>query len=648
MFKYLTIVVGIALCLSGLAQEQLHPLHGNIQLIHPNYPQGQNSEVYKTAGINDTLPFFEDFSYAPLSPFPSSAKWTDSSVFVNTGFAIAPPSIGVATFDGLNKNGYPYQLNALPNISIMADVLTSKPINLHTKKTYTWTPADSIGFSFLYQSAGFGENPETDDSLILEFYKPLEPITSGTVTTFGRWVFAWGTRGVAAPQSMDSTFKFGFVQIKDTAFFHDGFRFRFRNRATPSGSLDHWNLDYVYLNSNRTRYDTLVDEIAFAYMPRPFLKNYSAMPFKQFIPSEMAPNFANFTRSNFYDPLNPPNSVKIVTNYSYKIYDQANVLLNTYNGGACNVGYFKTVSYSSCTAHASPSAVANNFTFAPAAETEFKIVHSISTGYDFCRANDSVVQTQTFGNYYAYDDGGAEAGYYLNTYGGKAALRFTINVTDTLQALDIYFDPITQGNAIITSGFRMMVWQAGNNQPGSVYYRDSVMYPKYLSYGHNKMPRYAFTTPLILTPGTYYFGLQQTTNQQLNVGFDRNLDHSNALYYDVTGTWQPSGIRGSLMLHPIFGRSSYVIGVNEHTKQTASPLSIFPNPASDELFIVNRSSESTAVFQIYSSIGTLLKEGDLTEETTRISTNAFSSGIYFVVLKNSNGSVSQQKLIISK
>lgn len=656
VYIFCCIVIG---CLGLKAQEQLAPLHGNIRLITtPKTKPSHQAALQKVMNVSDTLPFFEDFSYATVSSYPSPLYWTDSSVFVNTGFAMAPPSIGVATFDGLNKNGYPYQLSAQPTISAPADTLTSTKINLYQTSTHIFNLADSIGFSFLYQSAGFGDNPEVDDSLILEFYKPYDSLSYDTNTSTiirGTWNQVWGTRGVSNYDPDDSSFKFAFVQVVDTAYLHDGFRFRFKNKATPSGSLDHWNLDYVYMNAGRTRYDTIIQDAAFAYVPRPFLKNYSAMPFKQFVPGEMAPNFSNFIRNNYYDVSNPSQSVKNITPYKYKIFDQSNTLLNTYYGGGCNVDFFRTAGYSSCAAHANPTAVANNFTFSPTSETEYTIVHTIATMPDFCHGNDSIVQKQVFSNYYAYDDGSAEAGYYLNTYAAASAIRITLNVTDTLQAMDIFFDPVTQEGLIEASGFYTMVWKDdGCNHPCTLLMRDTVtngtngLKPKYFDFGYNKMPRYAMPFPMILGPGTYYVGVQQISNQQLNIGFDRNVDHSSSLYYNTSGTWHQSTIKGSLMIHPVFGRASYAVGMNDLPKSSTSLLAIYPNPASDQLTVQNLSQEPEASLEIRSVLGASVKEVALHESRSEISLSDLSAGVYFVMLKNKQGLLAQQKLIISR
>lgn len=644
--------------LAGLvrSQEFIAPLSGNMNLIYrepttvipDQQAKAAHSVKTQTAALADSLPFFDDFYYASWSPFPSSKYWTDSSVYVNTGFAIAPPSIGVATFDGLNKLGYPYQMNAGPAISISADTLTSKPINFHKfLGTGIYQPSDSIGFTFLYQSAGFGENPEVSDSLVVEFYKPLAAKMSGTTQVgTGVWNMVWSTRGVAFPVQDDSTFRRAFIYITDTAYFHDGFRFRFRNKATPSGSLDHWHVDYVTIDKNLSQKgDTIYTDASFGYVPRPFLKNYSAMPWRQFTSNEMGAKYSNFIRDN--------NSIPLNVNYKYDVYNAANSIVWSYNGGSGatdNVYPFRDSGWAKGPSLARP-VLSNTFAI-PTGETFYTIKHFINTTPDKHRDNDTVLQKTFLSNYFAYDDGSAEVAYYLNTTGAKLAQRFTLNASDTLQAMDIFFDPVVEGSLIVNSNFRMMLWaDDGNGKPGAQLYRDSLIKPVYLKLGYNKIPRYKFTTPQVMGPGTYYFGIQQQTQQHLNIGFDRNIDHMNALYYNTMGTWTQSAIKGSLMIHPIFGGSQVAIGIKElfHNASGENIATFYPNPANDVLFAVKpNDSQDIYDLEIYSSVGQKLKDLRLNERVSEINTTDLAPGIYFVVLKNENSVVAQQKIIISR
>lgn len=625
-----------------VAQEKLIPLQANINLIHyqPDLNRYNNS-LSKISSANDTLPFFEDFYYAPNSPFPSATHWTDSSVYISTGYGYAPPSIGVATFDGVNKKGYPYRITAQSSTSSAADTLTSKPISLFAQSGYTYSPADSIAMTFLYQRQGLGENPQTNDSLILEFYKPLYPVTSGTVTNYGKWFRSWFSRGNDNPPDYDSTFNRAFIRINDTAYFHDGFRFRFRNKATGAGIPDNWNLDYISIKKNYFKTDTVYDEVALGYMPRPVLKNYSAMPYYQFTPTEMGSKFSCFIRNNGTSQKN--------TNYEYAIIDASGAVLSSYGAGASNTDNVKPFlhrGWDSVPAHCNPPI---SYTFSPMTDsTHFYIKHAVGTTPDQWRYNDTIYQKLEFNNFYAYDDGSAEAAYFLNRPSSKSALRFTLNTTDTLRALDLYFVPFIDGHLVQQSSFRMCVWSDGGGKPGTVIMKDSLMYPKYLQFGRNNIPRYFFTGSMILAPGTYYAGIVQSSNMPLYMGFDRNFEHKNALYYDVSGFWKPSEIPGSIMMHPVLGpQARALVGVSEIKPGNEGRVKIYPNPAGDQVYISAEGVSRNCAVELYSVLGNRVYSGILENGYTGINTSELSAGIYFVLLKENTAILSRTKIIIS-
>jgi hypothetical protein len=647
-YKIIFILIG-CLPLSISAQEYIKAPGGNLNLYYsaPTKPIKNTSSQKVSASTSDTIPFFEDFYYAPNSPYPTGNHWVDSSVYVNTGFAIAPPSIGVATFDGLDKNGYPYDIAATTVVSQPADYLTSRPINLFTNplSTYTYSPVDSVGISFLYQAQGFGENPASNDSLVLEFYKPLDSVPSTTL--HGTWNRVWSVRGNNSPPVNDTIFKKAFVRIKDTAYFHDGFKMRFRNRATGAGNADHWHIDYIRLKTNLYKTDTTYDDVTIGYMPRPILKNYSSMPYYQYTASEMGTKFSNFIRNN---------NVGVVknSNYEYSLYSSSMALLSSYGTGSGNNGNvnpFVTRGWDSIATHRNPPL---SYTINPLTDsTSFIIKHIVSASPDIWHYNDTVVQRLSFNNYYAYDDGSAESVYYHNVYGAKDAIKYTLNVTDTLRALDIFFDPFIDGNTIKNSQFRMYVWSdGGTTGPGFVLRRDSAMKPVYLDFGYNQIPRYFFTSPMILSAGTYYIGMMQVTNQPLYVGFDRNYDHHTKLYYDVGFGWNPSGITGSLMIHPVFGEATRAyVGIKEETsKPKESFITVYPNPANDKLYIsaekLNTNDHYT--LELHSVLGTKLVDTFIENTITEIDLNSYSTGIYFVVLKENNSPVTTKKFIISR
>lgn len=622
------------------AQEQLRPLSCNPSL--PPIPTAiKNNVVAKTASVTPlTLPFFDDFSYATKSPYPSNRLWLDSNVFVNTDFGIAPPSLGVATFDGLNKLGYPYQLSAPNTVSEQADYLTSRPINLQVVGTKTYTPNDSIYLSFHFQAQGRGDWPEPNDSLCLDFKKPNQ----------NKWVKVWGRKGYN-PAVTDTNFYIAMIPIKDTAYLDSVFQFRFRNKATLSGSLDHWHIDYVYLNSIRKIDDTTYNDVTFAYKSTPFLKNYYSMPYRQFISLEVdtasKKSFQNYFRNNFIDAQSPT--------YIYNIYDNNNVQTFSEFQGPLgdalhpfepfkNAGYFDTL-------QATPHLTVMPFPVATVttAPTTYKIEHilTLGTNADKVRENDTLVQHQVFSNYYAYDDGTAEVGYYINDYMANTGLRFTLNQKDTLRAIKIYFDPIIDGHLIQSSSFRLCIWDGNSGTPGNRLLRDSLMYPVYHQFGHNFIPTYYLTSCRILDAGTYFIGFQQTSNQGLNVGFDKNTNSKHSLYYDRGFGWQQSAIQGSLMINPVFaGCTETLVSVKETTINDL--LTMFPNPAQNSLTLRSSAHDlENASVSIISSLGQTVYN-DTFENERAIDISNLPNGVYFVYLNGKNLTVTPKKLIISR
>ena len=138
----------------------------------------------------------------------------------------------MATFDGLNKYGYPYNIDGNNNPK-PCDTLTSQPIDL-----VGLSEGDSIYLSFYLQQKGVGENPETNDSFLVEFKKDNN-----------EWLRVW-TKNADFDSFSVYPFKPYLVklsELNDGTFYHDSFQFRFRNYSNRTGALDQWHLDYVSL-----------------------------------------------------------------------------------------------------------------------------------------------------------------------------------------------------------------------------------------------------------------------------------------------------------------------------------------------------------------------------------------------------------------
>jgi hypothetical protein len=337
-----------------------YPVTSQLIWVWPNY------YIYDTvfSPSPDTIilaaDLIQDSVYIHFVAATDDAIWQDNFVYRNSRFPINPPTIGVATFDGLDENGYPYDFSTQTSYG-EADYLTSKPINLGFDIfSNPYTPADSIYLSFYYQTAGRGEDPEGEDSLFLEFWTP-----SGQI-----WKRIWSIPGFDG----DSVFRQKIIRIDNGLYLQNGFKFRFGNYSTLSGSLDHWHLDYVFLNEFRTHADTIRDDVAFQFSPSSLLEEYSSVPWAHYKwnpSSYMADTLSTFQRNNsdaghlvgnnileisyegnslntFNHPNNP--SVNAFTNYKtlWDIGLQPFEFDTTVNGVRCRSGKGRCSPASAC------------------------------------------------------------------------------------------------------------------------------------------------------------------------------------------------------------------------------------------------------------------------------------------------------------
>ena len=70
--------------------------------------------------------------------------------------------------------------------------------------------------------------------------------------------------------------------MKELRYLHPGFQFRFVNKATLSGSFDHWHLDYVRLAAQRSFDDERIVDMAYVYPESSILQTYTSIPFNRF------------------------------------------------------------------------------------------------------------------------------------------------------------------------------------------------------------------------------------------------------------------------------------------------------------------------------------------------------------------------------
>ncbi len=632
------------------AQEQRTLLQGNPQLqgmpsANPNFQK----KSFPTPASPLLLPFLEDFSYK--NGYPDTSRWTDDNAYINHNFGVRPPSIGVATLDATDAQGRIYSHGG--TTAFPADTLTSRPIRLDS----VFSPygrelsiADSVYFSFFYQPGGglnnhpwegLGDAPENTDSLILEFGywngdTIFSDIDSDRYVMKTVWVPIWSAGGCSleefiAAHHLDSGLYFRqvMIPITDQRFFNKGFQFRFRNLAsleytsdnlTWAGNVDFWNIDYVRLDRGRNCKDTFIDDIAFADNPGSILQHYEAMPWKQFQATELKTEFRNSL-------INLSNATKNAS-YQYWITDCEGRTVATYDGGSYNIAYHRPKGYQDYAPHARPSI--QNLSLSATGDTaSFRIVHlhkEAGSG-DVNPYNDTVVFTQVFGNYYAYDDGTPEAGYSvidINTYHTALALKFDLQTPDSLGAISMYINH-TYGNTN-DFDFTLCVWNCQNDMPGQLLYSQKVNQ-------EFQEGRYPFQTfyleKTVALKGSFFIGYELTGRNFLNVGFDQNTNHSEQIRYFSHNRWNESFLAGTPMIRPHFGKLQKPVPVGVGQARTQSGCTVYPNPADDEIHILlpEDMQAASSRLQIFSIDGKCLYNGNYKEE---MSTAAYAPGLYLI------------------
>ena len=206
------------------------------------------------------LPLRDDFSqdHFPGNEYGYEVYWTNRSATRSMGYGIDAPNIGVAVLEGLDATGYPYDFSFTSSYG-PADTLESVEVNLQDK--------EGVVLSFFYQPEGNGEFPDPEDSLILEFYHPGQD----------QWIRQWFALGTTL-----APFQNVYIEVIESGYLVDGFKFRFRNYATLSGSLDHWMLDYVFLGDNRSTGEVLIDVGFLKPVETLLTNNYTAVPWSHY------------------------------------------------------------------------------------------------------------------------------------------------------------------------------------------------------------------------------------------------------------------------------------------------------------------------------------------------------------------------------
>lgn len=570
--------------------------------------------IYDTLGPGDESdtvwiqnpPFFQDSArqfFLPVSD--PSLLWVDNYVYHNYRFGDHPRTLGVMTFDGLDESGYPYAIGTTS--SGYADVLTSKPIDLSGM-----SPADSVYISFIYQPQGFGDEPESTDSLLLEFFD----------SSNNQWNRIWGDTGRNV-----SPFRIVHLPLTGNNYFTDAFQFRFRNYGGLSGSLDHFHLDMVYLREATppAYIDTVFKDFSFVYPVNSLLNDYTSVPwdhYKESIDNKMS---AAMEVVVFNGSSGPENYQDGAVEISYAGVSEGDFILQGFTLAEQQINYaaldFATSYHDLKSGYEFPRDLSGVY-------EEFDVRVNASAQYPNYEPNDSTAFTQGFYNFYSYDDGSAEAAFGPTGAQARLAIHFEAYQPDSLIGVKLCFVPSV--NDVSNKLFLLTVWDDENGEPGDVLYEDDVFNPRNPAYSQDKnqyLDYYFIDTMKVPVGNSFFIGWRQLDPERLNLGFDRNIDQSDEIFYSVNGgvSWLVSPFSGSAMVRPIFStQMDASLGLIEPETESIQIL-IFPNPVRDEVFIKN-AGESLNEKLLLDAAGRVLMS--TMEDSFDLQT--LDSGIYFI------------------
>ena len=567
------------------------------------------------------LPFWDDFSFRQEPDFPNDTLWLwGKTVWVNHGRAINPPSIYTATFDGINANGKPYNVNDVLAKGF-ADTLVSRPIKLDGLRP---TQADSVYISFFYQVTGLAEAPDQDDNFSLWFRDEN-----------GNWENVFEVSN-SVNLRVDS-FYYAIVKVEDR-FHHENFQFKFQNFSRLSGPYDIWNLDYVYLNSNRWSDDFWFPDRTQVQPFTSIFERYRAIPIKHFrdtaatVLARPTAIFGNLyggqekQTSAYYSHVTIESWVgETVAIDTFSLERKTSIDNGIYFKEFKSVTLTKAIDKDSINLIADSVAIKFKVWFDSGDDIivgppEFIAFISRFKPINFS-LNDTTTADFILHKHYAYDDGTAEYGAGLNAVATEMAYSFPMftKEIDTLNGVYIYFPEF---GVAASQNLDLKIWSADSNgKPETVLLEQSIAVTRTQ---FNQFTYYPLN-PGLLVQGKFLIGWQQNSVGLIAVGIDKNNDSGDDIYFNTKGTWeQNQNVRGSLMIRPVFG---YVpeLSVVSGVEKNHPPL--YPNPAGREFYIPGRVNS----ISIFNMVGAELSyESEIQEARTRVHVQNPSKGLYLV------------------
>jgi len=443
------------------------------------------------------------------------------------------------------------------------------------------------------------------------------------------WTEVWST-----DSANTAAFDRYFVAVDQLQWLDNDFQFRFRNWGALAGNVDLWHLDYILLDDqiNPETFE-VVSEVAIVEPVSTFLRDYTRMPWNQF-----AANPTFYMRDSLLIQqrnLSTTQADNIETGFSIAFETDAMTYPSPFqNTNVQPESMFTTPLYLGANPQGEDFVFDTDVndscaTFDVAVwQSSIGLLHTEKVGVP---DNDSITFEQVFINDYAYDDGTAEKAYALTAAGGKIAMRFALEIPDTLLGVAIHFTPYYNNAGSET--FLLRAWSDSSGLPGSELGENYQFHtPNYFTDGYDVFAYYPYDEPIPVS-GSFHVGTVQANDAMLNFGLDKNTNaNAGQLHYQLGlgGSWLNSDIEGSVMIRPVLkaNKSEVWTGL-ALTQETLAPLLIYPNPStSGEVWV---ETQTTGSWQLWNASGQEVASGAwLVPGTNRLNVAGLAPGIYIL------------------
>ena len=192
----------------------------------------------------------------------------------------------------------------------------------------------------------------------------------------------------------------------------------------------------------------------------------------------------------------------------------------------------------------------------------------------------------------------------------------------------------------------MQIWDDLGGEPGNlIYTTDDINIPITFvpEYNLGVDGFYEYILPQkVAVSGTYYVGWKQSNANRLNIGFDRNINNQDKIFYDLGSGWNNTGFEGSLMMRPVFVSDMDEVFAGVVAIEQAE-FKMYPNPAQTQLYI--DLSDQNAYFSVYDLNGRLVQNGTIRYNHV-IDVSYMENGVYLILLNFENGSIGREKIVI--